>query len=74
MNFAAVQRAPVVFVCENNLYATATPLTVDDPQHRGRQQGRRLRHPGVAVDGNDVLAVWVAMRGHRPARPARARP
>jgi len=26
LNFAAVQRAPVVFVCENNLYATATPL------------------------------------------------
>src|ERR1700710_2159713 len=26
LNFAAVQRAPAVFVCENNLYATATPL------------------------------------------------
>ena len=28
LNFAGVQRAPVVFVCENNLYATATPLTM----------------------------------------------
>ena len=44
LNFAAVQRAPAVFVCENNLYATATPLSTDHAQPRDRQQGRRLRH------------------------------
>ena len=44
LNFAAVQRAPVVFVCENNLYATATPLSTVDAQPRDRHQGRRLRH------------------------------
>jgi len=31
MNFAGVQHAPVVFVCENNLYATATPPDRRDP-------------------------------------------
>ena len=40
LNFAAVQRAPVVFVCENNLYATATPLKIDHAQPGDRHQGR----------------------------------
>ena len=40
----ARSRAPVVFVCENNLYATATPLSTRHPQPRDRHQGRRLRH------------------------------
>ena len=46
LNFAAVQRAPAVFVCENNLYATATPLQIDHAQSGDRHQGRVLRHAG----------------------------
>ncbi len=61
-NLAGVMRAPAILVCENNLYATATPLaTVTlNPQIANRAAAYGI--PGVAVDGNDVLAVWAAMR------------
>lgn len=59
---AALRRLPVLFVCENNLYATSTPL-------RTRQAGTELATraaghwlPGVTVDGNDVVAVYRAAR------------
>ena len=39
LNFAAVQRAPAVFVCENNLYATATPLSTRHAQPGDRHAG-----------------------------------
>ena len=46
LNFAAVQQAPAVFVCENNLYATATPLRSDHAQPGDRDPGRVLRDAG----------------------------
>lgn len=62
VNFAAVQRAPVVFVCENNLYATATPLTMTTLNTEVASKAAAYGLPGVAVDGNDIVAVWAAMR------------
>jgi 2-oxoisovalerate dehydrogenase E1 component len=62
LNFAGVQKAPVVFVCENNLYATATPyrdITLN-PEIATRAAAYGIH--GVAVDGNDVMAVWEAMK------------
>jgi 2-oxoisovalerate dehydrogenase E1 component len=56
INFAAVQKAATVFVCENNLYATATPLSMAT-----LNKAAAYGIPGVAVDGNDVLAVHAAM-------------
>ena len=62
LNFAGAQRASVLFVCENNLYATATPLqnVTRNPEIATRAAAYGV--PGVAVDGNDVLAVWQAAR------------
>lgn len=62
LNFAGTRRAPVVFVCENNLYATATPLSTvtNNPEIATRAAAYGI--PGVAVDGNDVVAMWQAMR------------
>ncbi len=62
LNFAGVRKAPVVFVCENNLYATATPLknATLNPEIATRAAAYGI--PGVAVDGNDVIAVWQAMK------------
>jgi 2-oxoisovalerate dehydrogenase E1 component len=62
LNFAGVQKAPVVFVCENNLYATATALAhvTLNPEIATRAAAYGI--PGVAVDGNDVLAVFAAMK------------
>jgi 2-oxoisovalerate dehydrogenase E1 component len=57
LNFAAAQNAGVVFVCENNLYATATPLTSATRNPDIASKARAYGLPGVVVDGNDVLAV-----------------
>jgi 2-oxoisovalerate dehydrogenase E1 component len=62
VNFAAVQRAPVVFVCENNLYATATPLTMATLNTEVASKAAAYGLPGVSVDGNDIVAVWAVMR------------
>ena len=62
INFAGVQKAPVVFVCENNMYATATPLTTATANTEVATKAAAYGIPGVAVDGNDVLAVWEATR------------
>lgn len=62
LNFAAVNRAPAVFVCENNLYATATPLKSITLNPEIATKAASYGMPGVAVDGNDVFAVWLAMK------------
>jgi 2-oxoisovalerate dehydrogenase E1 component len=62
LNFAGVRRAPVIFVCENNLYATATSLASVTLNPEIATRAAAYGIPGVAVDGNDVLAVWAAMK------------
>ncbi len=62
LNFAGVQRAPVVFVCENNLYATATALSSATLNPEIATRAAAYGIPGVAVDGNDLLAVWLVMQ------------
>jgi 2-oxoisovalerate dehydrogenase E1 component len=61
INFAGIQRAPAVFVCENNLYATATPLKTATLNPEIATRAAAYGIPGVAVDGNDVLAMYEAM-------------
>ncbi len=60
LNMAAIWQLPVVFVCENNLYAASTPVSwvfkVVDVASRAPAYGL----PGEIVDGNDVLAVYEA--------------
>ena len=62
VNFAGIQQRPVVFVCENNLYATATPFTMTTLNAEVASKAAAYGIPGVAVDGNDVLAVLRAAR------------
>jgi len=57
MNFAGVQKLPVLFVCENNRYAYSTPLekqmAIEDVADRAVAYGFK----GHVVSGNDLLAV-----------------
>src|SRR5256714_941153 len=64
MNWAAVQRLPVIFVLENNQYAYSTPLDQQfavDPVERAAAYG----FPGETVDGNDPEAMFDATRRAR---------
>ena len=67
LNLAATLAAPVVFVCENNLYATSTPLTTSTRNTRIANRASAYGIPGESVDGNDVLAVHRVM-GRAAAR------
>lgn len=63
VNYASVNRLPVLFVCENNLYATESPLSVRQPE--GTKLGDRMRAfkvPEERLDGNDVIAVYAAAK------------
>ncbi|MBI4255990.1 MAG: dehydrogenase E1 component subunit alpha/beta [Candidatus Rokubacteria bacterium] len=62
MNLAAVWKLPTVFLCENNQYAlsTASKRTTAGQSIAARAAGYDI--PGVRVDGNDVLAVYEAVR------------
>ena len=62
LNFAGIMRAPAVLVCENNLYATATPLSTATLNPEIATRAAAYGIPGVAVDGNDVVAVYAAAR------------
>lgn len=69
LNFAGVQKAGVLFVCENNLYATATPLVTATMNPGIASKAAAYGVTGVAVDGNDVLAVReVALAAAQRAR------
>ncbi len=62
MNFAAVYQAPVVFMCLNNQYAISVPLSKQMRNATLAQRAIAYGMPGIRVDGNDVLAVYVAAK------------
>jgi pyruvate dehydrogenase E1 component alpha subunit len=62
INFAAVYRAPVVFVCANNGWATSTPAARQSASPTFAIKALAYGLPGVRVDGNDVFAVTAATR------------
>jgi TPP-dependent pyruvate/acetoin dehydrogenase alpha subunit len=57
LNFAAVVRLPVVFVCENNLYAEFTPMADATAGADIAARAAAYAMPFAVVDGNDLWAV-----------------
>src|SRR5881409_1186076 len=57
LNLAGIWKLPVLFVCENNQFATEVPFAyaAGNPSVAGRASAYGL--PGVEVDGNDVSAI-----------------
>ncbi|TVR83577.1 MAG: pyruvate dehydrogenase (acetyl-transferring) E1 component subunit alpha [Rhodospirillales bacterium] len=60
MNFAAVFRTPVVFLCQNNQWAISVPREQQTRSRTIAQKALAYGMPGLQVDGNDVLAVYAA--------------
>lgn len=60
LNFAALKKLPVLYVCENNLYSSHMPLTTRQPRGEIWRHAEPYGIPGVRLDGNDVIAVYEA--------------
>src|SRR5437868_5610118 len=60
LNMATIWRLPVLFVCENNEFATEVPFAYAAGNPDVASRGAVYGMPGVAVDGNDVFAVQAA--------------
>jgi pyruvate dehydrogenase E1 component alpha subunit len=58
INIASIWKLPVVFVCENNLYQISLPYSKQQTIKSVAERGKAYGIPGVAVDGQDVLAVY----------------
>ena len=86
INMAAIWDLPVIYVCENNMYATEVAFAYATKNQDVAERARSYGIPGIQVDGNDVIAIHEAARaaveraraGHGPtlieARTYRTRP
>jgi 2-oxoisovalerate dehydrogenase E1 component len=69
LNMASIWKLPVLFVCENNQFATEVPFSYAAANPSVAARGASYGMPGVDLDGNDVLAI----RGAAAAAIERAR-
>ncbi len=61
-NLAELWKLPILFICENNLYAMGTALELSESETDLHLKAQGYRIPSVAVDGMDVVAVEAAAR------------
>jgi pyruvate dehydrogenase E1 component alpha subunit/2-oxoisovalerate dehydrogenase E1 component alpha subunit len=70
MNFAAVWKAPCVFVCQNNQWSITVPFAKQTASRTIAEKAEAYGFEGVRCDGNDLLDVYETVR--RAAEKARA--
>lgn len=58
MNFAALKKLPMIFVCENNLYATHLPMLETHAKDNIWEMAKPFGIRSFRIDGNDVLEVF----------------
>lgn len=69
LNLASIWDLPVLFVCENNQFATEVPFQYAAGNPRVGIRGECYGMPGFEVDGNDILAIYdIAGQAVRRAR------
>src|SRR5262245_56999678 len=62
LNLASIWKLPVLFVCENNEFATEVPFAYAAANPGVASRGAAYGIPGIELDGNDVLAIHAACR------------
>lgn len=62
LNLASIWSLPVVYVCENNQYAMSMPVDKAFPIEEISRRADAYALPGTTVDGNDLFAVYAAVR------------
>jgi len=62
LNWASIYKLPVIFFCQNNQYAISVPQSKEMAVLNVADRACAYNMPGVVVDGNDVLAVFEAVK------------
>jgi len=62
VNFAVTNALPVLFLCENNLYSTHTPLSVRQPASSISERVSIAEMPAQQIDGNDAFLVYEKLK------------
>lgn len=62
LNFAAVFKAPVIFLIQNNQYAISTRRVIQSMSKNLAQKAIAYNMPGILVDGNDIFAMYNATK------------
>lgn len=62
LNFAAVQSVPCVMICQNNHWSISVPVDRQTASETIAVKAKAYALPGLRVDGNDVLAVYAAVK------------
>ena len=62
LNFAALKKLPVIFICENNLYSTHLPISACLADMRIYKKAEAFNMSGVRIDGNNVVEVFKAAK------------
>jgi len=70
LNFAGIHKLPIVYICQNNLWAESVPSTRQAAIKDFSERSKAYGFPGETIDGNDL--VLVHKRAHEAVRRARA--
>ncbi|MBM09316.1 MAG: dehydrogenase, partial [Magnetovibrio sp.] len=62
MNLASVWKLPVIFICENNQYALSTSYRQTTSINQVAKRAASYTIPGITIDGNDVVEVYLTVR------------
>jgi len=67
LNFAGIHKLPIIYICQNNLWAESVPSTKQANIEKFSDRAKAYGFPGITIDGNDVILV------HKTASEAIAR-
>jgi len=57
LNYAGIHKLPIVYVCQNNLWAESVPATIQAGIKDFADRAKAYGFPGITIDGNDVVEV-----------------
>ena len=57
LNFAGIHKLPIVYICQNNLWAESVPATMQAGIKDFSDRAKAYGFPGITIDGNDVFLV-----------------
>jgi TPP-dependent pyruvate/acetoin dehydrogenase alpha subunit len=60
LNFAGVHKLPIIYVCQNNLWAESVPLRLQTALTNLSDRAKAYGFPGISLDGNNILEVYDA--------------